>query len=122
MNNQSPTSTTELPIACNLSEAEQAAREEELATELFGNCLEVVELPDGYAFRFAGEQEWIAKLVEFIGFERKCCPFFTFELAFEPEEGPVWLRVKGSEEVKEFVEQVFVKAVLSAQSGQFQPK
>lgn len=122
MNDQSPADTRTPPIVCNLSEAEQAAREEELATELFGNCPEVAELADGYAFRFPGEQEWIARLVEFIEFERKCCPFFTFELAFEPDEGPVWLRVKGSDEVKMFVEQVFVAPVLSAQSGQFQPK
>ncbi len=108
MNEAPPAGTHNVPIACNLSEAEQAAREEELARELFSSCLEVTELPDGYSFRFPGDQEWAAKLLEFIGFERKCCPFFTFELAFEPQEGPVWLRVKGPEGVKAFIEQTFV--------------
>jgi hypothetical protein len=32
-----------------------------------------------------------------------CCPFFTFELTFEPDSGPIWLRVRGQEGVKEFI-------------------
>ena len=102
------TRTEELAIACKLSEAEQASREEELARDIFSNCQEVAELADGYAFRFPGDSEWATKLVEFIAFERKCCPFFTFELVFEPQEGPMWLRLKGPEGVKSFIEQNFV--------------
>jgi hypothetical protein len=98
----------DLAIACRLSEAEQAIREEELARDIFSNCQEVIELADGYAFRFAGDGEWAAKLVEFIALERKCCPFFTFELVFEPQEGPIWLRLRGPEGVKDFVEQSFI--------------
>ncbi|MDQ3929992.1 MAG: hypothetical protein M3328_12710 [Chloroflexota bacterium] len=114
MSEQTATRAAELAIACNLSEAEQAAREEELARDIFSNCEEVAELADGYAFRFPGNGDWAAKLVEFIGFERKCCPFFTFELVFEPQEGPMWLRVKGPSEVKSLVEQYFVAIVRQA--------
>jgi hypothetical protein len=102
------TRAEELAIACKLSEAEQAIREEELAKDIFSNCQEIAELPDGYAFRFPGDNDWATKLIEFIALERKCCPFFTFELAFEPQEGPVWLRLKGPEGVKAFVQQNFV--------------
>jgi hypothetical protein len=102
------TRAEELAIACMLSEAEQAIREEELAKEIFSNCQEVAELVDGYAFRFPGDREWATKLLEFIAFERKCCQFFTFELAFEPQEGPIWLRLTGPEGVKSFVQQYFV--------------
>ncbi|MDQ3704361.1 MAG: hypothetical protein M3437_03900 [Chloroflexota bacterium] len=108
MNDQAALTVEELAIACRLSEAEQAAREEELARDIFSNCQEVAELADGYAFRFAGEGEWAAKLLEFIALERKCCPFFTFELAFEPQEGPIWLRLRGPEGVKTFIEQSFI--------------
>ena len=108
MSGQATTGAEESAIACRLSEAEQAKREDELAEDIFGNCQEVAELADGYAFRFPGDNEWAAKLVEFIAFERKCCPFFTFELAFEPQEGPMWLRLKGPEGVKSFVQQNFV--------------
>jgi hypothetical protein len=102
------TRAEEPAIACKLSEAEQAIREEALAKEIFSGCREVAELADGYAFRFPAGEEWAAKLVEFIAVERKCCPFFTFELVFEPQEGPMWLRLKGPEGVKSFIEQNFV--------------
>jgi len=36
--------------------------------------------------------------------ERDCCPFFTFELAFAPDHGPVWLRLRGPEGAKAVVE------------------
>lgn len=108
MSDQTVSGARDLAIACKLSEAEQALREEELARDIFRNCQEVAELADGYAFRFPGDAEWAAKLIEFIAFERKCCPFFTFELAFEPQEGPMWLRLKGPEGVKAFVQQNFV--------------
>lgn len=108
MNDQAALTTENMAIACKLSEAEQAAREEELARDIFSNCQEVTELADGYAFRFAGDGEWAAKLVEFIALERKCCPFFTFELVFEPQEGPMWLRLRGPEGVKTFIEQSFI--------------
>lgn len=108
MSDRTATRAEELAIACKLSEAEQALREEKLARDIFSNCQEVAEMAEGYAFRFPGEAEWAAKLVEFIGFERKCCPFFTFELAFEPQEGPMWLRLTGPEGVKAFVRQNFV--------------
>ncbi len=108
MSDQTAAMTEELAIACKLSEAEQAIREEELAGDIFSNCQEVAELGDGYAFKFPGDGEWPAKLIEFIGFERECCPFFTFELVFEPQEGPVWLRLRGPEGTKAFVEQTFV--------------
>lgn len=108
MSDQTVSEAEDLAIACKLSEAQQAVREEELARDIFSNCQEVAELADGYAFRFRGDAEWAAKLIEFIAFERKCCPFFTFELAFEPQEGPMWLRLKGPEGVKSFIEQNFV--------------
>ena len=61
------------------------------------------ELEDGYEFRFPGSEEWATRLTEFIVFERECCPFLAFELVFEPEGGPIRLRVRGPEGVKEIV-------------------
>ncbi|MBI4409686.1 MAG: hypothetical protein HY561_08265 [Gemmatimonadetes bacterium] len=40
--------------------------------------------------------------MEFILFERGCCPFLRFELEFEPG-GPLWLRIRGPEGAKEFI-------------------
>ena len=60
-------------------------------------------MEDGYAFRFPGASQWAGRLLAFVEGERQCCPFFTFELAFEPNRGPIWLRVRGSEEIKGFI-------------------
>lgn len=91
------------PIACNLSEPELRKRQDRLSAELFSRIEETRELDDGYEFRFPGDEEWSTKLLDFVHFERKCCPFFMFEIAFMPEQGPVWLRLRGGEGVKEFV-------------------
>jgi hypothetical protein len=35
--------------------------------------------------------------------ERACCPFLRFELALEPEEGPIRLRITGPADTKGFL-------------------
>jgi hypothetical protein len=90
------------PVACSLSQRELVERGEEVG-ELFKRVQQVRELPDGYAYCFLGNEEWATRLLKFIMGERSCCPFFTFELGFEPEEGPIWLYIRGPEGVKEFM-------------------
>ena len=96
-------SATDLPIACSLPEEEQIARGEMIAEDLFAGADRVDELPDGYAFRFAVTEDRIDRLTRFIAAERRCCPFFTFELVAERDEGPLWLSLRGREGVKEFI-------------------
>ncbi len=91
-----------LPLACKLPGPEETRRRGEIE-KIFEGCLRTDELEDGYEFRFPGSEEWAVRLTEFIVFERECCPFFAFELAFEPEEGPIRLRVRGPEGAKEMV-------------------
>jgi len=97
----------ELPVACKLSERDLAIRRESVNAELFQNTEQVDELPDGYAYRFPGTDASLAAVTEFIASERRCCSFFTFELVFEPAEGPIWLRLRGSEAIKAFVREAF---------------
>lgn len=91
------------PIACSLSEPDLAQRRRELTREAFGSALRVEALEDGYEFAFPGGEGWATRLVELIEAERACCPFFAFELRFEPGEGPILLRVRGPEGTKEFI-------------------
>jgi hypothetical protein len=44
---------------------------------------------------------------EWVSFERKCCPFFAFELEQAKDQGPFWLRITGSEGVKPFIVEEF---------------
>lgn len=86
-------------LACLLTGKDRAARGEAVQS-LMASRLQVRELEDGYAFQFPGEPEWIQRAVTFIAEERVCCPFFTFELHYEPELGPIWVHLRGSAEIK----------------------
>jgi hypothetical protein len=101
---------SEIPIACCLAGPEVALRRAELATGMFKAVQQVQELENGYAFQFPGNKDWAEKLLNFIVFERECCPFFTFELTFEPDKGSIWLRLCGNDEVKAFVQAGFLSA------------
>ncbi|MDQ4120242.1 MAG: hypothetical protein M3209_02095 [Acidobacteriota bacterium] len=94
----------ETPFACNMSalNADEKKRTLELLGLLKTKRQEIKELPDGYAFRFATDNEIIKNAAEFITFERLCCPFFEFELAVK-ENGSTWLRFRGNEGVKDFI-------------------
>jgi hypothetical protein len=59
------------------------------------------ELPDGLAFRFPAVE--YDAVTEFVGRERLCCPFITFELDIAPNCGMVLLRLTGAEGVKDFI-------------------
>ena len=95
--------TNDIPLACTLSATQLATRKFEV-DDLFTHAQQVKELADGYALRFAGEETWANQLTQFITFERECCPFFTFALHFEPQQGPIWLHLRGPDGVKAIIE------------------
>jgi hypothetical protein len=101
-------SIDELPIACSLTDRELARRAEDIRRDLFSGALERSEFETGYAFRFPADQEWETKIVEFVSTERQCCPFFRFDVKFEPNHGPIWLKLSGGEGVKQFIEATFL--------------
>jgi hypothetical protein len=94
-------------LACLLSEREMAERGDLLARKLFPGVEAVEELPDGFAYRFPGDETWTTNVLAFVAAERRCCPFFTFELVFTPHAGPLWLRIRGSAAIKAFVGEHF---------------
>jgi hypothetical protein len=104
MENESGRKRNALPLACSLSERDLAKRRRELAENVAGGVLKVDELEDGYAFVFPGSAEWAARLVELVNAERTCCPFFAFELVFQPDLGPVLLKIRRPEGAKELTE------------------
>ncbi len=78
-----PSANSGVQIACKLTDEEQQ-RWEELSRKLFSGRERTNELEDGYEFVFPGEAEWATEVVRFVVLERECCPFFTFEMVFEP--------------------------------------
>ena len=99
--------TEEIPMVCTLSQQAQITRSTEL-DDLFKHVQQTKELPDGYALRFPGSDTWANTLLQFITYERACCHFFTFALTFEPEQGPIWLHLRGPEGVKAIIENMLV--------------
>lgn len=91
------------PIACQFSGSELAKRTSSVL-QLLSQYEEVHELEDGYSFRFPGNEEWTERLISFVVSERGCCSFFKFKVTFEPNNGPIWLYMGGSSEIKAFID------------------
>lgn len=93
----------DIPIVCNLTGEEMAVYRQE-SMSVLSQMTGRQELVDGYAFSFPNTDDVAQQLLAFILAERQCCPFFQIELAFTPEKGPTWLRLRGGDGVKRFVE------------------
>jgi hypothetical protein len=90
-------------FACNAKALSPTERlhYQELTKTLLSTVQEKVELKDGYRFRLPTSA--LMSAAEWVSFERRCCPFFTFALEQVRDEGPVWLRLTGSEGIKAFI-------------------
>ena len=96
-----------VPFACNMRAMTPVERTQHaaLSHQLLGGVREKRELPNGYALRLPPEQ-WLSA-ARWSVLERKCCPFFAFELASEANHGPVWLRITGAPGAKAFMRDEF---------------
>lgn len=104
-------------IVCNLGAFTKAerARHLELIAMLKKNVAELRELPDGYAFRYSASL--LQPIAEWALLESKCCPFLDFQLELEPQPGgPAWLRLRGSDDVKEFTRTEFEPLIALARA------
>jgi hypothetical protein len=94
-------------FACNMKalSAAERARYQEVTKALLEAAQEKRELSNGYGFRLPAAS--LMSAAEWVSLERRCCPFFTFEIEQSRDEGAVWLRVTGSEGVKAFIRAEF---------------
>ena len=98
-----------LPVTCSLTTVEFSEREASLLAQFRSRAIETKELQEGYAFQLPGDGKSIEFIAELIVAERECCPFLAFELAAEPNLGPVTVRVTGSPGTKEFLRSILCK-------------
>ena len=93
------------PLACRMSAltAEQHARRRDLASRLRPLVSEVMPMANGYALRLPAQDDVLMQATEFVTLERQCCPFLSFQLDVEAENGGAWLRLSGREGVKKFL-------------------
>ena len=76
-------------IACNLSAAQLQERRSNLLLKAKTAVLEMKELENGYKYRFPCDDAWLSELIHIVKLERQCCPFLTFRLTVEPDNGPI---------------------------------
>jgi hypothetical protein len=103
------TMSTEADFYCNMNALSNADRERynQLIRKLEDARVEIRELPDGYAFRLQKEKVTLSDLAEWLSYESRCCPFFEFEIQLERDNGPLWLKLKGTEGIKPFIRAEF---------------
>lgn len=94
---------TTLPIVCTLTPDTLATRREQLLPGLFRRAESVEPTADGYRLRFDSSAQTLRDIVAAVEAERRCCRFLRFELAVEPDEGPVVLTLNGPPGTREFV-------------------
>ncbi len=98
----------QIPVACCLSNVELRIREATLLAQCKSAILTREELADGYLFRIPGDKKSLAVAAELMAAEGECCPFLRFELAAEPEMGPVTVQMTGPAGTKEFLKSILL--------------
>jgi hypothetical protein len=93
--------------SCNMSgfTPEELERYAGLATTLRASVQETKELRDGYAFKLPADG--LVATSEWIAMERRCCPFFMYELEIPRDSGPLMLRITGGRGIKDFIRTEF---------------
>jgi hypothetical protein len=96
-------------LACNLGaiSATDRPRYGELTQKLALGIRSRHELADGFTFGLAEECLSLAEIAEWIGLERKCCPFLTFRLEVAAASGALDLTLRGPAGTKAILEAAF---------------
>jgi hypothetical protein len=91
----------DLPIVCTLTPETLATRKAGLLPGLVHRAVAVESIGEGMRLTFTADA--VIAIASTIDAERRCCRFLRFELAVEPDEGPVRLTVSGPPGTGEFL-------------------
>ena len=103
-----PAGPSDLHLSCSLNSSELGERAD-LFAGLASEADTVEELDDGLALVFQSSDAVAARLFDLVLAERRCCPFFRFELVFEADQGPVRLHLRGPAGTKTLLRQLLAK-------------
>ena len=96
----------DLPIACELSPAEFAARKEGLLPGLLQQAENIDWTAQGVRVKFRPSSELLRTVVQVIDAERQCCRFLRFQLTIEPDLGEMSLEISGPEGTTGFLREL----------------
>jgi len=93
-------------FACNLKafQPEERKLHDHLTRELRSAAVARRDVPDGYSFQMDPRRISIAQVAEWVVLERKCCPFFDYQIDLHSEDDTLWFTLKGRQGVKAFIE------------------
>jgi len=94
---------TNLTCRIDTLDRHQRLRQQELLALMRRSAQSQGELPDGYAFRLPGDPVLFQQAAEWVGLERRCCPFVRFTLEWK-EDDSIWVRFTGAPGVKAFLD------------------
>src|ERR1700732_253632 len=103
------TLAAQAPFACNLKAFQPQERAEwrRLIDRMKSAVVTGRELSNGYAFRIDPARMPVTQLAAWVDLERKCCPFFDFQVDLHSEDGTLWITLRGRGGVKQFIDQYF---------------
>jgi len=90
-------------LSCSLTSDELLVRKKELKETIFPKMIKKEALENGYIYYFEDEQQLAEDILEFIGKEKQCCPFFKFDFSVLPFKKGLALQISGSPGVKDFL-------------------
>lgn len=100
-----------IPFACNLKAftPQQRKQWKQLIDQLMPAVVSARERNDGYALQVDTRKLSLVEAAQWVELERKCCPFFNFQLDLHGEDGGLWLSLTGREGLKQFIEMDFTR-------------
>jgi len=90
-------------LTCSLTSDELLERKQELKENIFPHLTKKITLSNGYIYYFEDEPGLAENIMEFIGKEKQCCPFFRFDFSILPFKKGLAFQISGSPAVKEFL-------------------
>jgi len=96
------------PIACDLTVFSNSERIKHLvlAKSLLGKARQVIEHKDGFTFGFEQSPRLEMKIADWVSNEKRCCPFFSFELSRTNTPPLLSLTISGPNGAKEILRTV----------------
>ena len=112
-------------IACDLTVFSNTERIKHLALakSLLGKARQVIEHEDGFTFVFEQSPFLEMQIVNWVSKEKRCCPFFSFDLSRAKTPPSLRLRIVGPNRAKEILRSVAdLHAFLSRYSVRKRPR
>jgi hypothetical protein len=93
------------PIACDLTvfSIRERIKHVALAKSLLAKARQVIEHDDGFTFVFEQSPGLEMKIADWVRSEKRCCPFFSFELTRTDAPPSIRLRISGPDGAKEIL-------------------